>query len=303
MKHARIPTLICAFLPFCAFAGAQSAPRKTITVEGARAVMAAARAHATRHGSGGTIAIVDDGGHPVLLERLDGTFPASPGIAIGKARTAALFRRPTKAFEELIGKGGRTAMVTVAEVADFVPLQGGVPIVIDGEVVGAIGVSGATSAQVDEDIAQAGALSATVKPGDTGHPAGPRAVSHVESAAVAAAFTRGAPLLEVEEYKVHASRRDGPGMAEVHELDTDIIHVLDGAAVLVTGGEMKDRKELARGELRGSSIEGGEARRLAKGDVIVVPRGTPHWFREVAAPLTYYVVKVSAPATRGVAKS
>ena len=82
-------------------------------------------------------------------------------------------------------------------------------------------------------------------------------------------------------------------MAEVHELDTDIIYVLDGTASLVTGGEVVDGKTTAPSEIRGASIRGGESRTLAKGDVLVVPNGTPHWFREVRGPFLYYVVKVT----------
>jgi glc operon protein GlcG len=107
----------------------------------------------SRNAPGGAIAVVDDGGNLIALERLDNTFAAGANISIGKARTAALFKRPTKAFEDIINKG-RTAMTTLP---DFTPLQGGVPILIDGQIVGAVGVSGAASAQQDEDLAIAGA--------------------------------------------------------------------------------------------------------------------------------------------------
>jgi glc operon protein GlcG len=101
------------------------------------------------------------------------------------------------------------------------------------------------------------------------------------------------PLLENGEYKIHASRREGPGMVEIHERDTDIIYVLDGQATLVTGGTVVEGKTAAPEEIRGSAIDGGQTRRIARGDVIVVPHGTPHWFRDVhSGPLTYYVVKV-----------
>jgi glc operon protein GlcG len=111
---------------------------------------------------GGVIAVVDDGGNLIALERLDGTFAAGASISIGKARTAALFKRPTRAFEDII-KNGRTAMVALS---DFTPLQGGIPLMVGEEVVGGIGVSGAASAQQDEEIALAGAASArTLKVG------------------------------------------------------------------------------------------------------------------------------------------
>lgn len=120
------------------------------------------------------------------------------------------------------------------------------------------------------------------------------AVAYFASDKVAGAFAKGAPLLEVQAYKIHASRRVAPGQAEVHERDTDIIYVLDGSATLVTGGSVVDGKTVDAQEIRGASIRGGESQRLVKGDVMVVPNGTPHWFKEVDGPFLYYVVKVSA---------
>ncbi len=121
-------------------------------------------------------------------------------------------------------------------------------------------------------------------------------VTHLAAAQVSAAFDKGAPLLEVEAYKIHASRREAPGMAEIHEIDTDIIYVLDGAATLVTGGTVKDAKSTAPGEIRGVAIQNGVTRQLVQGDVVVVPNGTPHWFKEVTPPFLYYVVKVASHA-------
>jgi mannose-6-phosphate isomerase-like protein (cupin superfamily) len=109
---------------------------------------------------------------------------------------------------------------------------------------------------------------------------------------VRAAFARGKPIVEVGDYKIHASRREGPGMAEIHTRDTDIAYVLQGSATLVTGGTALDVKSTGPEELRGSGIRGGETRRLESGDVVVIPNGTPHWFKEVEAPFLYYVVKV-----------
>src|SRR5262249_36563842 len=122
----------------------------------------------------------------------------------------------------------------------------------------------------------------------------PAPITFIDSKAVAAAFARGMPLVEVGAYKVHASRREAPGMAEIHVRDTDIIYVLDGSATVVTGGMAVDGKTTAPDEIRGSTIQGGETRRIARGDVIIVPNGTPHQFREVNGPLTYYVVKVTS---------
>jgi glc operon protein GlcG len=127
--------------------------RKQLTLAGAKAVAAAASAEARRNNAGGAIAVVDDGGHLLYLERLDGTFPAACAVAIDKARTAATFRRPTSVFEDAI-RNGRTSLVAVNVMT---PLQGGVPITVDGQVVGAVGVSGAASAQQDEDIAKVAA--------------------------------------------------------------------------------------------------------------------------------------------------
>ena len=109
---------------------------------------------------------------------------------------------------------------------------------------------------------------------------------------VAAAFAKGEPMIEVRDYKIHASRREGPGMVEVHTRDTDIAYVLRGSATLVTGGTAVGLAVTGAEELRGRAIEGGETRRLNPGDVVVIPNGTPHWFKEVTAPFLYYVVKV-----------
>jgi glc operon protein GlcG len=117
--------------------------------------IAAAMAEARKNNAGGAIAVVDDGGNVIAVERIDGTFPAAAQVSIGKAKTAALFQKPTSAMEKSIN-GGRTALAEV-KVPDFTPLQGGVPIVINGHCVGAIGVSGAASQQQDEEVATAGA--------------------------------------------------------------------------------------------------------------------------------------------------
>jgi Cupin len=117
-------------------------------------------------------------------------------------------------------------------------------------------------------------------------------VRFIDHAQVQAAFAKGMPLVEVGDYKIHASRREGPGMAEIHTRDTDIAYVLQGSATLVTGGTAVDVKEIGPEELRGTGIQGGETRQLNVGDVVVIPNGVPHWFKEVKAPFLYYVVKV-----------
>ena len=127
--------------------------KHTLTLEGANQVLAAAMTKAKERSAGGAIAVVDDGGNLIAFVRIDGTFAAGATVSIGKARTAALFKKPTKAFEDSIN-GGRTALAAVHEMT---PLQGGVPIVHEGFIVGAIGVSGAHSQNEDEEIAMAGA--------------------------------------------------------------------------------------------------------------------------------------------------
>lgn len=128
-------------------------PTKSIlTLEFAKKLVAAAENEAVRRGATVVIAVVDDGGHLILLERLNDTQVASVDVAIGKARTAAIFRRPSKVFEDQV-REGRVAAIALPGAT---PLQGGVPIVVNGKVIGAIGASG-NSPQEDEDIAKAGA--------------------------------------------------------------------------------------------------------------------------------------------------
>ena len=126
--------------------------KKILTLEGAKAVAYAAAAEAKKGSEGASIAIVDDGGNLIYLERIQPTFPMGTTISTEKARTAALFQRPTKVLEDAI-VAGRTPLLN----AWSAPLNGGEPIVIDGQVIGAIGVSGASSAARDAVIAIAGA--------------------------------------------------------------------------------------------------------------------------------------------------
>jgi len=133
-------------------ASSQTLEKKVLSLEAAMKIAVAAEAAAREKGVGVVIAIVDDGGHLILLHRLDDTQVASVNVGIGKARTAAIYRRPSKDFEDQI-RAGRVAALALA---DSTPLQGGVPIRLDGKVIGAVGVSGDTP-QVDEAIAIAGA--------------------------------------------------------------------------------------------------------------------------------------------------
>ncbi len=127
--------------------------RPTLTLDAARAALEGALSEARRLDAGGAIAVVDDGGHLVLLARIDGTFPASSEVAARKARTAATFRRPTRDFENAVRNGRHTLLAVDA----MTPLEGGVPIVVAGQIVGAVGVSGAHSSEEDVLIAEAGA--------------------------------------------------------------------------------------------------------------------------------------------------
>jgi mannose-6-phosphate isomerase-like protein (cupin superfamily) len=128
------------------------------------------------------------------------------------------------------------------------------------------------------------------------HPSSPTTVTIIPNAAVTDAFKKGGPLLETGEYKVQAARREAPGQVEIHARDTDVFYILEGSAVLVTGGDVKGRKTTAPNEARGTSISGGDSQTVNKGDVIVIPRGVPHWFKEVPqVPLLYFVVKSVAP--------
>jgi len=131
-------------------------PAKSLTAAGARRVLELALAEGRKLHTTGAIAVVDGGGALLAFERLEHTFPAAAVVSIGKARTAATFQRPTRVFEDAIAKG----RVALAAMNDFTPLQGGVPLLLDGEVVGAIGVSGAANAQQDEELALGAAVAA-----------------------------------------------------------------------------------------------------------------------------------------------
>jgi uncharacterized protein GlcG (DUF336 family) len=129
----------------------QLSTKKILTLEGAKQIAAAAQAEAQKNNWRMVIAIVDDGGHLIYLERMDGVQVASVVVAQEKAQCAIRFKRPTKALEDAVA-GGR---IVVMKLAGAIPVEGGVPIVVDGEFLGAIGVSGATSAQ-DGQVAAAG---------------------------------------------------------------------------------------------------------------------------------------------------
>jgi uncharacterized protein GlcG (DUF336 family)/quercetin dioxygenase-like cupin family protein len=283
MKFIKLSILLAALLAYTTSADAQLLDKKVLTLDAADRIADAAEAEAKKRNATVVIVVVDDAGYPLVLKRLNNTQVASVEVGIGKARTAAIFRRPSWEFEEQI-RNGRVASLALPGAT---PLQGGLPLIAGGKVIGAIGVSGNTP-QEDEDIAMAGVKAF----GDTAQQRGLLNVSYFPAPQVKKAFEKGMPLSEIANYKIHASHRDEPGIAEVHTHDTDIIYMLEGSATLVTGGTVINGRNIEAEEIRGKEITGGEARRIAKGDVIVVPHGTPHWFKEVSGPVNYYVVKV-----------
>ena len=203
--------VVSSIIASCSASADPVAEHKSLTIEGARRVVAAASAAARAPKQAGTaaIAVVDEGGNLMALERLDGTFAQGSTISTGKARTAALFKKPTKFFEELINKG-RTSMTALP---DFTPLQGGEPIVVDGQIVGAVGVSGAASAAADEEIALAAAKSISSEdvaavPASAKEPAA-QATVYFDKDVVAEAFEKGAVLFDApgSHFAIHASRR------------------------------------------------------------------------------------------------
>jgi unsaturated rhamnogalacturonyl hydrolase len=135
---------------------------------------------------------------------------------------------------------------------------------------------------------------AVTNPTNAAASAAPDTVKYFSSAEVHASFEKGAPLMNKDgrTYWVITGRRDKPGQSELHEKDTDVFYVLQGSATFVTGGKMVDPKTTAPGEVRGSAIEGGEVHTLSKDDVIVIPAGVPHWFKDVEGTFLYFVVKV-----------
>lgn len=164
-KHSFLSIAVCAACCGTLLAADGTSPRAALpgitlfnapclSLAGARQIADAAMAEADRLGAGGAIAVVDSGGHLLVLLRRDGTFPAAPEVATAKARTAAIFRKNTQEFENAI-KNGRNSLVAVDAMT---PLEGGVQIVVHGQSVGAVGVSGAHSSTEDVQIATAGSI-------------------------------------------------------------------------------------------------------------------------------------------------
>jgi len=118
-------------------------------------------------------------------------------------------------------------------------------------------------------------------------------VTFFDHAKVDEAFSKAQLLQGNAHYKVIAGRRVEPGVAELHEHDTDIFYVTEGSATFVTGGTLVEPKTESPGEIRAKSSTGGSPHRLTKGDIIIVPKGTPHWFTEISGTFLYLVVKVT----------
>jgi len=120
-------------------------------------------------------------------------------------------------------------------------------------------------------------------------------VTYVEHQKVAAALKQGGTLVKASDLVVEGAHRVENGKPEWHEKQTDVFYIVDGEATFVTGGELVDSHTLAPGQRTGTDIRGGEVRHLSAGDVIVIPAGIPHWFKEVPHSVSYYVVKVLKP--------
>lgn len=258
-----------------------------LTFEGAKLAAEAAGAIATSREVWPVVSVVDAWGELVYLWRPDRAQPASVNVATDKARTAAIYRRPSKDFEDQ-ASGGRPSALHLAR---SVPLQGGIPLVQNDHVIGAVGVSGASSADEDQELALAGVAAFGAAAASNGNGSG---AAHISGAELRKRFRKGGILLDAGGYKLDAGRREAPGEAEYHEKVTDVMHVVQGTARVVTGGSMVGAREVAPGERRARSIKGGKTHTLSEGDVFAVPRGVPHQFVDVSDPFLYFVVKVES---------
>ena len=238
-----------------------------LTYVGAKFVAEVVAREAVRRPVSPVVAVVDASGELMYLWRPDGAQVASVGVATDKARTAALYRRPSKDFEDQ-ASGGRPSAL---HLAGAVPLQGGMPLLHDREVVGAIGVSGASSAAEDQELSALGARAAE----EIG--AGHWPAIHLSAADVDTAFANGGLLVDASRYQLEAGRRTAPGKVECHDTVTDIMRVAAGTATVVTQG-------------CGEPV----THELSTGDVLVVPEGVSHEFTAVSEPFLYFVVKVQS---------
>ena len=258
-----------------------------LTYEGARLAAEAAGSAATKRGVAPVVSVVDAGGELVYLWRPDNAQVASVQVATDKARTAAIYRRPSKDFETQASSGRPSAL----HLARAVPLQGGIPLAAGSDVIGAIGVSGASSADEDQELALIGAMAFSTALGRNGSSNEARYFSEKD---LESKFEVGGLLLDEKRYKLDAGRRVKPGEVEYHERFTDVMHVVAGHARVVTGGTMIESRVVAPGELRARTSQGGRTHELREGDVFSIPNGVPHQFVDVSDPFLYFVVKVEA---------
>ena len=124
---------------------------------------------------------------------------------------------------------------------------------------------------------------------------GQEKATYIDQAKFDAGFATSATLLTSKDYTIITSRRTEAGQVEVHDKETDLFYVVDGAATFLTGGKMIGGKSTTPGQWLGTGMEGGEVHHLKKGDFILIPAGMAHWFKEVPKSINYYVVKVIKP--------
>jgi quercetin dioxygenase-like cupin family protein len=121
------------------------------------------------------------------------------------------------------------------------------------------------------------------------------AVTYADHDKVAAAIASGGALANGSDFAVSIAKRSAAGQVEIHDKETDTFYVLDGEATFVTGGTMVGGRVSRPNQRLGTDIQGGQTHHLTKGDVITIPAGVPHWFKEVTKPITYYMVKIVKP--------
>ena len=225
---------------------AQTINKTTLSLDGAEKVIAAAKAEAKRlNAPGGVIAVVDDGGNLMALERLDGTFAAGANISIGKARTAVQFKKPTKAFEDII-KNGRTAMVALKTSPRYRAAS-------RSPSIARLSVVSASAAQQPRSRTRNWQLPALKR--SKRQPQKPPRIFDIRSGkGRGSRIRKGRVLVDGtnRNYMIHTSRREKAGMAEIHEQDADLIRVVDGKATFVTGGKVVDPTPSAPARLAAS---------------------------------------------------
>lgn len=266
-----------------------SASIPILTQDGARVVADAVAAEAGRRAVFPVAAVVDAGGELLYLWRSDGAQVASVGVAADKARTAAIYRRPSKEFEDQASHGRPSAL----HLARAVPLQGGMPVIYDGQIVGALGVSGASSADEDHALAEIGAQALTATAERPEADQGGRAL-FIARKALDEKFRTGGLLLKERRFKLDAGRRIAAGEVEYHEHVIDVMYIVRGEATLVSGGEMLASRIVGDGELRARATRNGKRQKVGAGDVVSIPNAVPHQFVQVSDPFLYLVVKIEA---------